>query len=62
MIDNDRVPVIPITYVIKLRKQEFKISSLSKRLSEKLFLNDELSDVKIHCHGKVFDCHKVQYS
>ena len=58
--------VKPITYVIefdlKLRKQEFKITSLSKRLSEKLFLNDELSDVKIHCHGKVFECHKVQYS
>ena len=63
MIDNDRVPVIPITYVIKFDlKQEFKISSLSKRLSEKLFLNDELSDVKIHCHGKVFNCHKVQYT
>ena len=63
---SHQVSVKPITYVIKfdlkLRKQEFKISSLSKRLSEKLFLNDELSDVKIHCHGKVFDCHKVQYS
>ena len=52
-----------ITYVMKFdlkyQNQNIKPSSLGKRLSEKVFLNDELSDVKILCEDKVFYCHKV---
>merc|ERR1719237_86524 len=45
-----------------LKKQAFQRSfnlSLGKRLSEKMFLKDEFSDVKILCGGKTFPCHKV---
>ena len=52
-----------ITYVMKFdlkyQNQNVKPSSLGKRLSEKVFLNAELSDVKILCEDKVFYCHKV---
>ena len=53
------ISVKPITYEMKFDLKLRKISSLSKRLSEKMYLNAELSDVKILCNGKVFDCHKV---
>jgi hypothetical protein len=33
--------------------------TLGKRVSEKLFLQDEFSDVKILCEDKIFPCHKV---
>ena len=45
-----------------LNKQAFQRSfnlSLGKRLSEKMFLKDDFSDVKIICNGKTFPCHKV---
>ena len=45
-----------------LKKQAFQRSfnlSLGKRLSEKMFLKDDFSDVKIICNGKTFPCHKV---
>ena len=29
-----------------------------RKLLEKLYLNDELSDVKIFCQDKIFNCHK----
>jgi len=52
-----------ITYVMKFdlkyQNQNVKPSTLGKRLSEKMFLNEELSDVKILCEDKVFYCHKV---
>ena len=52
-----------ITYVMKFDlkywNQNVKPSSLGTRLSEKVFLNKELSDVNIICEDKVFHCHKV---
>ena len=30
-----------------------------KKLNEKLYLNDEISDVKIFCQDKIFNCHKL---
>merc|ERR1712018_761343 len=30
-----------------------------KKLHEKLYLNDEFSDVKIFCQDKIFNCHKL---
>ena len=30
-----------------------------KKLHEKLYLNDEISDVKIFCQDKIFNCHKL---
>ena len=57
------IPATTITYIMKfdfeLQNQNIKPSSLSKRFSEKLYLNEELSDVKIICEDKVFDCHKL---
>ena len=50
-----------IMFNLDLNIQAFQSSSpltLSKRLSEKLFLNDEFSDVKILCEDKIFPCHK----
>ena len=59
------IKVMTIEYTIMfnldLNIQAFQSSSpltLSKRLSEKLFLNDEFSDVKILCEDKIFPCHK----
>ena len=59
------IKVMTINYIIKfhldLNKQAFQRSpplTLGKRLSEKLFLNDEFSDVKILCEDKIFPCHK----
>ena len=34
-------------------------SSGAEKLLEKLYLNDELSDVKIYCEDKIFNCHKL---
>ena len=59
------IKVMTINYIIKfnldLNKQAFQRSpplTLGKRLSEKLFLKDEFSDVKIFCEDKIFPCHK----
>lgn len=40
------------------KKTSFPLT-LGKRVSEKLFLQDEFSDVKILCEGKIFPCHKI---
>ena len=34
-------------------------SSGAEKLLENLYLNDELSDVKIYCEDKIFNCHKL---
>ena len=59
------IKVMTINYMIKfnldLNKQAIQSSpplTLGKRLSEKLFLKDEFSDVKILCEDKIFPCHK----
>ena len=59
------IKVMTINYIIKfnldLNKQAIQSSpplTLGKRLSEKLFLKDEFSDVKILCEDKIFPCHK----
>jgi hypothetical protein len=47
---------------MNLNKQAFQRPfnlSLGKRLSEKMYLNDEFSNVKILCDDKTFPCHKV---
>ena len=41
----------------KNKKTSFPLT-LGKRVSEKLFLQDEFSDVKILCGDKIFPCHK----
>ena len=54
-----------LSFTMTLNKQAFQRplhSSLGKRLSEKMFLKDEFSDVKILCNGKTFPCHKVVLS
>ena len=51
-----------VRFTMDLNKQAFQQPfnlSLGKRLSEKMFLKDEFSDVKILCDGKTFPCHKV---
>ena len=51
-----------LSLTMTLNKQAFQRSfnlSLGKRLSEKMFLKDDFSDVKILCNGKTFPCHKV---
>ena len=34
-------------------------SSGAEKLLAKLYLNDELTDVKIYCEDKIFNCHKL---
>ena len=51
-----------LSLTMTLNEQAFQRSfnlSLGKRLSEKMFLKDDFSDVKIICNGKTFPCHKV---
>ena len=51
-----------LSLTMTLNKPAFQRSSnlsLGKRLSEKMFLKDDFSDVKILCNGKTFPCHKV---
>ena len=51
-----------VRFTMDLNKQAFQQPfnlSLGKRLSEKMFLKDDFSDVKILCNGKTFPCHKV---
>ena len=52
-----------VRFTMDLNKQAFQQPfnlSLGKRLSEKMFLKDEFSDVKILCGGKTFPCHKAR--
>ena len=52
-----------VRFTMDLNKQAFQQPfnlSLGKRLSEKMFLKDEFSDVKILCDGKTFPCHKAR--
>ena len=51
-----------VRFTMDVNKQAFQQPfnlSLGKRLSEKMFLKDEFSDVKILCGGKTFPCHKA---
>ena len=69
VIGHDKSPQIQVKTIdytlsltMTLNKQAFQPSfnlSLGKRLSEKMFLKDDFSDVKILCNGKTFPCHKV---
>ena len=44
-----------VIFEIELKKTEMPKS----KLLHKLYLEDELSDVKMHCDDKVFNCHKL---
>ena len=46
-----------VTFEIELKKTE--MPTPKSNLLHKLYSDGELSDVKIHCGGKVFSCHKV---
>merc|ERR1712166_288260 len=64
VIGHDKSPQIQVKTIdytlsltMTLNKQAFQRSfnlSLGKRLSEKMFLKDDFSDVKILCNGKTF--------
>ena len=63
---SPQIQIKTIDYILSLEmnlnKQAFQRPfnfSLGKRLSEKMFLKDDFSDVKILCNGKTFPCHKV---
>ena len=46
-----------VTLELELKKTE--MPSMKPNLLHKLYSDGELSDVKIHCDGKVFNCHKL---
>ena len=46
-----------VTFELELKKTE--MPSLKPNLLHKLYSEGEFSDVKIHCDGKVFNCHKI---
>ena len=46
-----------VTFELELKKTE--IPSLKPNLLHKLYSDGEFSDVKVHCDGKVFNCHKI---
>ena len=46
-----------VTFELELKKTE--MPSLKPNLLHKLYSDGEFSDVKIHCDGKVFNCHKI---
>ena len=50
---------INVTYKVKFEIELKKTEMPKSKLLHKLYLEDELSDVKIHCDGKVFNCHKI---
>ena len=45
-----------MTFELGLKKDEIP---LKPKLLHKLYSEGEFSDVKIHCDGQVFDCHKI---
>ena len=55
---NDEINVTyKVTFEIELKETE--MPTPKSNLLHKLYSDGELSDVKIHCGGKVFSCHKV---
>ena len=46
-----------VTFELELKKTE--MPSMKPNLLHKLYSEGEFSDVKIHCDGKVFNCHKI---
>jgi len=46
-----------VTLELELKKTE--MPSMKPNLLHKLYSDGEFSDVKIHCDGKVFNCHKL---
>ena len=46
-----------VTFELELKKPE--MPSMKPNLLRKLYSDGEFSDVKIHCDGKVFNCHKL---
>ena len=46
-----------VTLELELKKTE--IPSLKPTLLHKLYSDGDFSDVKVHCDGKVFNCHKI---
>ena len=50
---------INVTYKVKFEIELKKTEMPKSKLLHKLYLEDELSDVKIHCDDKVFNCHKL---
>ena len=46
-----------VTFELELKKTE--MPPLKPNLLHKLYSEGEFSDVKIHCDGKVFNCHKL---
>ena len=45
-----------MTFELGLKKDEIP---LKPKLLHKLYSEGEFSDIKIHCDGQVFDCHKI---
>ena len=48
-----------ITFDLNLEKSNEEPLAAENKLANKLFLKSELSDVKIFCEDKIFDCHKT---
>ena len=46
-----------VTLELELKKAEIPL--MKPNLLHKLYSEGEFSDVKIHCDGKVFNCHKL---
>merc|ERR1719483_89517 len=59
-IKNKSNDIITVTYRLTFELGLKKIEMpLKPKLLHKLYSEGEFSDLKIHCHGKVFDCHKI---
>ena len=52
---------INVTYKVafELELKKIEMPLMKPNLLHKLHSNGEFSDVKIHCDGKVFNCHKL---
>ena len=51
-----------MTFFLQVNNPELPKTQMmpgGKKLHEKLYLNDEFSDVKIFCQDKIFNCHKL---
>ena len=59
-IKNKSNDVITVTYKVTFELELKKIEMTPKpKLLHKLYSEGKFSDIKIYCHGKVFDCHKI---
>ena len=54
---NEIKVAFKVTFEIELKKAEMPMPK--SKLLHKLYSDGEFSDVKIHCGGKVFCCHKI---